>query len=392
MYTLLIADDEELERQSFHLFFQRNFTNLNLLPDASNGSEVVEKVLHLKPDILILDIEMPGLNGLEALKIIRQNNQNLHVLIKTAYSKFDYAQQALNLHVDFFLLKPVNKEEMKTCITHIINLLDTNAQKTIDLPLTSPICKIALISSILHNWTDDLQIHKYAQNIGIYFHIGFIVLITFPVNTPIDKSFIINILEQNLSIATDFIIGAFEDNILPILCYYDNLEVSNNLQQNQNNLCKLISSLIVQKLHISPILSCGKAVSEISELRYSYQDALKQILPNQILTPTSDNPILKKAVSYIHENYYKDISLDLLATYLKMNASYLSHLFTSELHKNYTDYLNEFRITQAIKLLRNGITNINELSLRVGYTYPSYFCKLFKKYTGFTISEFKKEL
>ena len=94
-----------------------------LLPDAVNGAEVVETALHQKPDILILDIEMPGLNGLEALKIIRQTNHFIHVIIKTAYSKFDYAQEALNLHADFFLLKPVKKDELKSCIKHAFSIL-----------------------------------------------------------------------------------------------------------------------------------------------------------------------------------------------------------------------------------------------------------------------------
>lgn len=395
MYKILIADDEELERKSLHIFFSRNFPDVVLLPDAANGSQVVETVLHQKPDILILDIEMPGLNGLEALKIIRQNNRSIHVIIKTAYSKFDYAQEALNLHADFFLLKPVRKEELKACIRQIIMQIEQEDIKTEQsLPQDSPIPKIALLSSILHSWADDGDIRKYAENLSIDFRSGFMLLIAFPDNHSFDKAAVIRLLEEKMPLITDFVLGPFEDNILPVMCYSSESSLPSGRDRNGSELCQVLSSWINGQSGISPVIYWGKTVSDIIELRSSWLDALRQLKkqPSFHSLQLPENDTLRKVLDYIHQHYYEDISLERLAEYVKMNPSYLSHLFRTKLKKNYTDYVNEYRISQAVRLMQEGMTGIRELSLRVGYTYPSYFCRLFKKYTGYTISGFKKEL
>ena len=72
MYRVLIADDEELELKAMHFFLERNYPEAVLLPDAQDGTQVVETVTKENPDLLILDIEMPGLNGLQALTILRE--------------------------------------------------------------------------------------------------------------------------------------------------------------------------------------------------------------------------------------------------------------------------------------------------------------------------------
>lgn len=123
MYKILIADDEELELKSMRIFLERNYPEAVILPDAKNGTQVLETALKGQPDILILDIEMPGLNGLKALKLLRDQGYGGHVIVKTAYGKFAYAQDALHLHVDAYLLKPVKKAELKERLDEIIRKL-----------------------------------------------------------------------------------------------------------------------------------------------------------------------------------------------------------------------------------------------------------------------------
>ena len=100
MISVLIADDEELERKSLRIFLNRNYEDITVLPDAENGPQVIEQVSRYEPDLLILDIEMPGLTGLEALRLLRRDHPSLHVIVKTAYGNFTYAQDALNMQVD----------------------------------------------------------------------------------------------------------------------------------------------------------------------------------------------------------------------------------------------------------------------------------------------------
>ena len=115
MYRVLIADDEELELKAMHFFLERNYPEAVLLPDAQDGTQVIETVTKENPELLILDIEMPGLNGL--------------VIVKTAYGKFTYAKDALHLHVDAYLLKPVRKSELKEQMDEVLSKIEAERKQ-----------------------------------------------------------------------------------------------------------------------------------------------------------------------------------------------------------------------------------------------------------------------
>ena len=132
MYRVLIADDEELELKAMHFFMERNYPEAMLLPDAQDGTQVVEIVTRENPELLILDIEMPGLNGLQALSILRERGYKGHVIVKTAYGKFTYAKDALHLHVDAYLLKPVRKSELKEQMDEVLARIATEEQKNVN--------------------------------------------------------------------------------------------------------------------------------------------------------------------------------------------------------------------------------------------------------------------
>ena len=76
----------------------------------------LKKAEEFKPDIAIVDINMPGLNGLETIEILKMRNINMKVIIHTSYSEFDYARKAIQLGAVEYLLKPASKEEMVAAI------------------------------------------------------------------------------------------------------------------------------------------------------------------------------------------------------------------------------------------------------------------------------------
>lgn len=73
---------------------------------------MVEQAESFRPDIALVDIQMPGLNGIQAIKEVRKFNQNTIFIIISAYDKFHYAQEAINLGVLEYLMKPVNKKKI----------------------------------------------------------------------------------------------------------------------------------------------------------------------------------------------------------------------------------------------------------------------------------------
>lgn len=113
---ILIADDEKLDRELLaHLLGTCGFAEEQML-FASDGLQVVEIAKEKRPDLILLDIHMPVLSGIEALKQIRRFNQDVKVIIISAYSEFEYAKEALAEGAHAYLLKPIKPREFQELI------------------------------------------------------------------------------------------------------------------------------------------------------------------------------------------------------------------------------------------------------------------------------------
>lgn len=96
MYRVLIADDEGIMLEALKNIITANFGNECELAFAKTGRAVVELAESFRPDIAFMDIQMPGINGIQAIKEIRKFNSSVKFIIITAYDKFDYAKEAIN--------------------------------------------------------------------------------------------------------------------------------------------------------------------------------------------------------------------------------------------------------------------------------------------------------
>jgi two-component system response regulator YesN len=112
MLSLLIADDTPLIRSTIARVVTRSDLGFDAVIAASNGAEAVELVRQAKPDIIMMDIKMPGLDGLQASAIIRSELPDTRIIILTAYDEFPYVQRALKLGVADYLLKPIRPAKL----------------------------------------------------------------------------------------------------------------------------------------------------------------------------------------------------------------------------------------------------------------------------------------
>jgi two-component system response regulator YesN len=110
MYKFLIADDEGIMLYSLQTIIQKNIGNECEVYTTKTGRAVVDMAESIRPDIIFMDIQMPGMNGIEAMQIIRKSNKSILFIVVTAYNKFDYAKDSIEIGVFDFLTKPVNKD------------------------------------------------------------------------------------------------------------------------------------------------------------------------------------------------------------------------------------------------------------------------------------------
>ena len=129
MWRMLIADDEEIECRGLEMMVQNNFKNIELLPSVYNGVALIKSAEQLQPDIIIADINMPGLNGLEAIEILQMKAVRAKVIINTAYSEFEYIRKALLLGTADFLSKPADEEQLVEAVGRVIRQMEQEEKK-----------------------------------------------------------------------------------------------------------------------------------------------------------------------------------------------------------------------------------------------------------------------
>ena len=112
MYKILIADDESVERRTIAQVLAAQFAEDVTILEAKNGREALELALAEKPRVAILDIDMPGMTGMEVARRIRQEQIHCVILFLTDRDSFDHANQAISLHALDYLIKPCGQQEL----------------------------------------------------------------------------------------------------------------------------------------------------------------------------------------------------------------------------------------------------------------------------------------
>lgn len=116
MIKVLIIDDEPIIREGLRRAVDWKRLQCEVIGEAENGVEAIEKIRLLLPDIVVTDIMMPGLSGLELTKYIKENHPAMKIIFLTGYNSFSFAQQAIKLGAFDFLLKPTNTVELENII------------------------------------------------------------------------------------------------------------------------------------------------------------------------------------------------------------------------------------------------------------------------------------
>jgi DNA-binding NarL/FixJ family response regulator len=111
MISVLVVDDQELMRESLQIIIDSN-EEFKVIALAADGQEALRKISLTRPDVVLMDIRMPDLNGIECTRLVKEMDESIKVIILTTFNDDDYILQAIKYGVDGFLLKGVSKEEL----------------------------------------------------------------------------------------------------------------------------------------------------------------------------------------------------------------------------------------------------------------------------------------
>lgn len=130
MYKILIVDDEPLMRRGIKSLVDFKELNIDEVFEASNGEEALETFKNTKIDLVLCDINMPKINGLDFAREIKKINPSVKVALITGYNYFDYAQQAIKIGVDDYILKPVSKSDVTEVIIKLTKKIESEKNQS----------------------------------------------------------------------------------------------------------------------------------------------------------------------------------------------------------------------------------------------------------------------
>ncbi|MDR0401349.1 MAG: response regulator [Treponema sp.] len=122
MTKILVVDDEKNIRAGIQKILSEEFSGGIVLFEAKNGEDALELAVREKPDILITDIRMPKMDGLELMRRLRlsSSNKDIHIIVLSGYDEFSYAQKAINYHASSYILKPVDRKELMDAVRSLM--------------------------------------------------------------------------------------------------------------------------------------------------------------------------------------------------------------------------------------------------------------------------------
>lgn len=133
MYKVMIVDDEPMIRQGLQTLIPWESHGFEVAGTASNGKEAVAQHGHLRPDLILIDIRMPVMDGLQAIEQIRQQDPDCHILILSGYADFNYAKQAIVHGVAGYVVKPIDEDELESYVERAAKQLSSRQNKAIGL-------------------------------------------------------------------------------------------------------------------------------------------------------------------------------------------------------------------------------------------------------------------
>ena len=170
MQKVLIAEDEKISQKILETIINSFETKFKIVALAADGRETVELAKTHRPDIIIMDITMPYKNGFQCIEEIRQHNIDSAIIIVSSHNSFEYAKKAIELRVDGYLLKPVDREEFEECMEKAIVRNELHHKLSVRKLYSETLFERdakAIIKYIQAHYTDkDISLHYICHKFG----------------------------------------------------------------------------------------------------------------------------------------------------------------------------------------------------------------------------------
>ncbi|MEN2466074.1 response regulator [Ornithinibacillus sp. JPR2-1] len=274
MMQLLIVDDEQIERDGMKAILQKSFPSL-LINEARNGKMAIEKAKVLKPNLILMDIKMPGINGLEAMETIMQDSPDTKFIMVTAYDTFDYMRKAITLGASDYLLKPSKAVDIIEIVGKVLKEIvqeqkakaESELQKIV-FQKTRSIIETDLVTQLLFEHVHEVNRTILVDILDIDMEQEVFVM---NVLMPESSEQLYTLVKEKTQESGYCLVGAWSGNQLPIIVCR-NHRVS--FRSQAIALARKILSVTNQKEEMGWFIGIGNVYPALDQARQSYQESL----------------------------------------------------------------------------------------------------------------------
>ena len=309
MYKIMLADDEGIVIDSLKFVIEKEFGDECEIAFAKTGRSVIELAENFRPDIAIMDIMMPGINGIDAMKEIRKTNSKVVFIVMSAYDKFDYAKESIALGVLEYINKPMERNKIISVLRKAMAEIDARrAQRTNDLiikeklEIVVPIIESGLINSILFQDKFTEDINSYKTILGLDSEYGYMISIiscespdgtgiTNAVGSSVRMQRNYKIINEEFKKEFNCIVGPIMANRIAIMVPYatDKITYEDRIEiiEKVRNLTRILRV----KTDVDYKMAIG-SVRPLAELRESYNETISTLnMSNESVAHVEDLPL-----------------------------------------------------------------------------------------------------
>jgi len=355
MYKVFFAEDETAVRDMIIRSVNWEEQGLEFCGASGDGEEALPMILSLKPDILITDIKMPFMNGLELVRLARQELENLSVIILSGYSDFDYMREAIHLGVTDYVLKPVTPIKLIQALGRAVKHLDDQRDQARKRKLVED-------SRSGRNTAAEAEVLPVVDREGI-------------------KNFLNMASESQVHAYVQNMFSGHKDNALTMYYAYD-------VMVTAASACREMG---LEPHFVKEYASIVENHSDDNDYAGLIENLFCHVIRMREGMSDSKTRLIYSAKRYMEDNLgCAELSLGMVASHIGITPNYLSSLFSKEAGETFSEYLNSIRIRRATQLLKSSSGSINEIAEKTGYSDALYFSKVFRRLIGMSPREFRK--
>lgn len=295
MYRIMLADDEGIVTDSLKYIIEQEYPGQFEIETAKTGRAVIELAESFRPDIAFMDIQMPGINGIDAMREIQRNNPAIVFIVLSAYDRFMYAKEAISLGVLEYLNKPFNKTVITEVLERAIKCIDDRReQHRNDLIIKEkmenviPVIESGFIYSILFREYFEEDVNRYRELLDIHTSYCFMMALVFgdsqegnhmtnAVGSSIRLSENNHVIRDIIKETFDCFVGNIMSNKIPVCVPHENRSMDYNARVDLIDSCRSLGNRLNKECGISFRIGIGEVVP-FTDAMESYQDGLRALI------------------------------------------------------------------------------------------------------------------